>query len=65
MGVAVALFKVSFKLHQTVSGVEGEKKEKKGGGRGESDPTALLLPFLLHFSVLHRPRLCLVPGVYF
>lgn len=34
VGVAVALFKVSFKLHQTVSGVEGKKG--KEGGRGGS-----------------------------
>lgn len=64
VGVAVALFKVSFKLHPTVSSVEGEKRKRRLGGG--SDPTALfLLPLLFHFSVPHPPRLWLVPGVCF
>lgn len=55
VGVAGSLFKVSFKLHQTVSGVE--KKEK---GEEKLSPTAFLslpstlLPPLQAFNCSHR-----------
>lgn len=50
VGVAVALFKVSFKLHQTVSSVEVEKG--KGGVRPNSPPPP---PHPLPFPLLCPP----------